>query len=805
MNKTKSIDTSYPHIQGYKILQFLAAGSMGRVFSAIDLKHNREVAIKVMHSHLSNAQNKKRFLREVKIMSGITHDNIVKIYTAGQCADGSLYMVMQLVKGIEIHDLLKKKGVFSPAIALSIVMQAARGLEYVHRKGIVHRDVKPQNLVLDQKSKRVLLIDFGIAKSFDSQDLTRDGNVLGSPSFMSPEQVMGKHLTEKSDIYALGTVLFKLITGKNIYTGKTAVDVVVQHVKADVPKLPETHAQLQPLLDSMCSKDARDRPSSASVVQIIKALLAKPEIQKLPALSVPVVSEQDKEESIIANILDSTEAIKKSDVKEKREHVSKPVWGKLFLGLATVAAIGTGYLLSIEESLIIRSDKTEAVVYVDGQARGKTPLELADLSEGKHELYLVKKVSDHKRFVAKRDIQIPETKGSLYLRLEPEFLFDDTWFSQDDYTQALAIRSAHDYLTEAYAALEAGNLFSKHDSAYFLYRKAEKLGVEDPLFIQALDKKIRSAAQHIYASEGMLALKMYLADMEATWQSRPWVNPLLESIQAEELAKKKLEHLEKQKMMHAKTSQPKVTKVVHKVKKNLVYQDCSYCPRMVKFDAGKVNLGVVSGDGMAKDNEKKAYQAHLNTFYLAKNLVTVEQFALFLNAKKTHKQDFFNAAKAKLNIIDGHWSARYGSGSLPMTHISYDGAEAYCSWLGEVTALPYRLPTEEEWEAAARAGTSTVFWWGSTYKKGMANVLGTAGADQWDQLSPVASFPANRAGLYDMGGNVWQWTSSQQRQGEIVVKGGSWMNLPEAVRPSRRSFVPKHSHSSKIGFRCAKG
>jgi len=797
-----------PIIKGYKITRFLASGGMGKVFVAIDLKHKREVAIKVMHAQLSNDENNARFMREASLMKKVRHPNIVKIYGSGQCEDGSLYMVMQLIQGVEIHDLIQKKKVFTPALALFILEQTALGLVHAHKKGITHRDIKPHNLFLDKKSKRVLIVDFGLAKAFDSKDLTRDGDVLGSPSFMSPEQATGQRQTEKSDIYSLGTVLFKLLTGRNMYTGTSAVDVIVQHVKASVPKLPDSLAILQPLLDSMCSKDERDRPSAESVLQIIESLAKNTNIKSLPALSAPVESAQDKEQMIITQILGHTQSVREQQSQVNRpseQQKKKPVLLKSLLGITTVAvAVGFMFFTSIKP-LIITGDHAAAVVYVDGQKLGASPFTATDLSNGEHDITVQKDISETVRFIARRKIKTPLQEDSIRLHMKKEFLVNNKWVDIQKYSEITKLLSADKWLTQAYAALEQDNLFADASSAYFQYIKAVEKGKKDPLFIVALDKKSKENAQSAYKNGGLTTLKIYLADVETAWQHRPWMTALLEQAQAEYESIAKAKHrsaLAKANILKQPTT---AAKTKTKTKTNVVQRDCPYCPEIVKLAGGTTLLGARADDKDAKSNEQKAQKVHIKSFYMAKNLATVEQFSLFLNAKKVNTANTFTASKAKLSFQDDAWSTKNGAQHLPMAYISYQGAQAYCAWLGEVTGLAYRLPNEQEWEYAARADTKTIYWWGNQAKLGMANVLGVSGADQWNKISPVASFPANAWGLHDMGGNLWQWTTSPSNiKSNPILKGSSWINPLPDTRPSRRSSSAEDSKSSKIGFRCVR-
>ncbi|MDQ7004323.1 MAG: bifunctional serine/threonine-protein kinase/formylglycine-generating enzyme family protein [Ghiorsea sp.] len=754
-----------PKIRGYKIICLLGKGAMGQVFQAFDIKHERQVAIKVMFSHLADPDAKERFLREVQLLKKVNDPNIVTIYANGTCDDGNLYIVMQLILGIEIDKLLKHKGTLRPAQALSIVLQTASGLAHAHKQGIIHRDIKPQNLIIDKDSKRVLIVDFGVAKAFDSKDLTRAGNVFGSPAYLSPEQATTQHMTEKSDIYSLGAVFFKLLTGSSLYKGSSIMEVIVQHVKASIPKLPDSHAKLQPLLDAMCSKDSRDRPSASSTVKIIKTLLAKAEIKALPPLERQVQTAKEKETAIM------TQVLREVDDKSPNVEVQQQNRTPLYAFAIVILMLAAFFLMPKPNPLTITSQEQGSTVFVDNQEVGKTPVTLADISLGEHDIFVVKNISPRERLSAHRKINIPDQGEAVHITLNKEFLVNDQWVDKHTYQTFQQSSQANQLLQQAHQALKQDKLFDAEDSAYVLYLQAKSLGKSDPLFIQALDQKAKAQAQGIYKQRGYEALSMYIVNVQASWGQRPWMQLMLAQAQAA-VEKVKQEEHKKALLLAQKKVKPKV-----EVKAKPAYQssqDCSFCPKVVK----------------------------LKSFYMVDKPISVAQFSLFLNANKNVPNQYFDTEKAGLFLQNGRWTAQYHSENLPMTYVSHHGAKAYCAWLEDVTDLAYRLPTAQEWEYAARAGTETTFWWGNESKQGMVNVLGITGKDLWSKASPVGSFPANPWKLYDMGGNVWQWTAALERSNEATIKGGSWANMLLDTRPVHALSVNKQQRSSKIGFRC---
>ena len=246
-------------IPGYKIEREIGKGGMARVYLALHNALNRKVAIKVLDRQLdSDSQHSNRFIREARIVANLTHPNIVTIHDVG-AHDGHNYIVMELLpSGKTLSDKIKA-GVDSQ-YALSIVRQVATALKVAHEKNIVHRDIKPENIMFREDGS-VVLMDFGVARSVDSATIqvTRAGQIIGTPHYMSPEQAKGENIGTYSDIYSLGVVFYQMLTGKVPYDADTPIALVFKHVSEPVPKLTGDLAVYQPLLDRMMAKtrDAR--------------------------------------------------------------------------------------------------------------------------------------------------------------------------------------------------------------------------------------------------------------------------------------------------------------------------------------------------------------------------------------------------------------------------------------------------------------------------------------------------------------------------------------------------------------------
>ena len=259
-----------PEIQipGYKILRELGHGGMAHVYLAVQESFGREVALKVLSPHLTDdEQFSKRFLREARIVSQLNHPNIVTVYDAGKQGKYH-YMSMEYIPG---KDLKQLKDTISREEALRIVKDVARALDFAGKKGIVHRDVKPENIMIHQSDNRVILMDFGIAHGDDvTHGMTQTGKAIGTPHFMSPEQTKGLKVDHRSDIYSLGVVLFQLLAGNLPFDADSAVAVGIKHLTAPIPLLPGGLEIFQPIINHCLSKQPQHRYQKAD--ELIAAL-----------------------------------------------------------------------------------------------------------------------------------------------------------------------------------------------------------------------------------------------------------------------------------------------------------------------------------------------------------------------------------------------------------------------------------------------------------------------------------------------------------------------------------------------------
>ncbi len=282
--KKKEEEEAYKHplcgkiIGGCRIIKKVGEGGMGAVFLAEHTTLRRQSVIKVVPSHLaSNRQLIARFEREARSAAMIQHKNVVMVYNVGQ-DQGIHYIEMEFVDGSALDRILKKKGVLDVNESLRIIRDACHGLHHAHEKHIIHRDIKPDNIMLTRAGD-VKIADFGLARvGSDEMELTKVGQILGTPAYMSPEQCSGQRADARTDLYSLGATFYSMITGKRPFTGESVMEIMQKHINEEPisPREynPEIPAQVAKLIQKMMAKDPDDRfPSAGAVADAIDAFL----------------------------------------------------------------------------------------------------------------------------------------------------------------------------------------------------------------------------------------------------------------------------------------------------------------------------------------------------------------------------------------------------------------------------------------------------------------------------------------------------------------------------------------------------
>jgi beta-lactam-binding protein with PASTA domain/tRNA A-37 threonylcarbamoyl transferase component Bud32 len=242
----------------YKILKRLGAGGMATVYLAEDQELGRRVAIKILNAkHASDEQFVERFRREASSAAALSHPNIVSIYDRGE-AEGTYYIAMEVIDGRSLKELLLARGPSPIPVAVNYARQILSALRFAHRNGVVHRDIKPHNVLVDEEG-RVKVTDFGIARA-GASEMTEVGSIIGTAQYLSPEQARGAPVDQRSDIYSVGVVLYELLTGEAPYNGETPVEIAMKHLSA-IPEPPSTkRPEVPPELDAVVLRALAKNP-----------------------------------------------------------------------------------------------------------------------------------------------------------------------------------------------------------------------------------------------------------------------------------------------------------------------------------------------------------------------------------------------------------------------------------------------------------------------------------------------------------------------------------------------------------------
>jgi eukaryotic-like serine/threonine-protein kinase len=392
----------------YQVEKELGRGSMGMVYQAYDPQIDRRVALKVLRPDLVTSEGfAQRFLKEARAIGRLSHPNIVVVHDVGS-DQGTIYIAMELLTGEPFHEVMRNKE-FSDKEIILLGSQAARVLDYAHQHGIVHRDIKPSNIMFSADGQ-IKITDFGIAHIEDpsAPQQTRAGEVLGTPAYMSPEQVLGKPVDGRSDIYSLGVILYELSTGVRPFRGENLAAVFMAVTQQTPPEPAKMKPKVSPELSGIIMKCLNKAPEER--FQSGKELAAALEGVGHGAVAPPVVAQPTR----------------------------RPVKALAFMGLLLVLLIGgisyhflsreaasprpggtttkteEPYQAAVKRGLLkVDSNPLGAQVFVDGGFRGPAPLQL-ELSQGKHEVRVT--LPNYLDWEAQVEIKEGETPLAVKLR-----------------------------------------------------------------------------------------------------------------------------------------------------------------------------------------------------------------------------------------------------------------------------------------------------------------------------------------------------------------------------------------------------
>jgi formylglycine-generating enzyme required for sulfatase activity/tRNA A-37 threonylcarbamoyl transferase component Bud32 len=744
----------------YDIIEELGRGGFAVVYKARDTVLGRIVALKVLHTHVAkNHVFVQRFQQEARTAARFDHSHIVTIHDVGE-EDGQYYIAMNYLPGRGLDErLAEAEGPLPLEQVVSIVAQVADALDYIHRRGSVHRDVKPSNVMVSDEGLATLL-DFGIVRAADGTPLTTVGEKMGTPQYMSPEQAEGREIDHRSDVYSLGVMTYQMCTGKAPFDDVSPL--VVLRLHAD--KAPPSPRELNP-----------DLPASVAQV-LLKALAKQPDERYQSAGGfAQALQEARQQETQLAEIYAQLQAA-----------VGDENWAAAEAHCQEILALSPDYrdvpaLLDQAHQAQAEKEKRLARLYEQARTalRRERWKEVQERCDGIESLAGAdyRDVPDLrrraetglKRAQAKRERQV--RLAQLYERLQAAD-------AEEDWPEVLALAGQME-------ALDGGD-----------YRDVPNLKEKAG---RKLRRQQQSVPGWVWPVGGVAVLGFLIGFICLAFGSgavpMPTV-PISESASGSPPADA---------FLHDTWTRPADGMV------------------MVYVPGSTFEMGSTEGD----DDERSVHDVTLDGFWLNQTEVTNAQFAAFLNDKGNQKDGgaplLHIGGVSWLDIEDedclieqigGEFRPKSGYADHPVVEVSWYGANAYCEWVGA------RLPTEAEWEYAARGPEGNIYPWG--------NEDPTCDLAQYSDCSgqtvPVGSFPdgASWCDALDMAGNVWEWVADWYDEdyydrspsenptgptsGDLrVLRGGSWISDPDDVRGANRNWYGPDGTNNYNGFRCARG
>jgi len=383
----------------FQIIQTVATGGTAVLFKAVQVSLDRIVAVKKLHAHLTQDENfTRRFVLEAKAAASLDHENIVRVIDFG-VEDGSYQMVMEFVEGESLKDVLERWRPVRPDLALALVHQILRGLEHAHAKGIVHRDIKPGNVMLTQGGV-AKVTDFGLAKLTHGNTMqTAADSILGTPLYMSPEQAFGESVDQRSDLFSLGTVLYELLTGKQPFVGDNYMGVIQNIIHVEAPTVrslnPQVPAEVEALVTRALAKNRDQRFASARQFrEAVEDVLGLEGLRRASA-GLPLLLERNTDTRIMPRTETPPAVVSSSSARLVAEKHGTPAWastssqikkksrpGGIWAAavVATVVLGGAGaYFLWPHEQSIVASPDEPARSVQEASVMGSNGMHLSDM------------------------------------------------------------------------------------------------------------------------------------------------------------------------------------------------------------------------------------------------------------------------------------------------------------------------------------------------------------------------------------------------------------------------------------------
>jgi formylglycine-generating enzyme required for sulfatase activity/predicted Ser/Thr protein kinase len=772
----------------YRLESKLGEGGMGSVFRARRLFIDDFVAIKFVRPEvLANPEFRERFYQEARVAARIKHPNVVTVYDFGETPDGMLYLVMEFLKGVSLGELLQKKGALPVQRVIEIGLQIGEALHCMHENNVIHRDLKPDNIMLIRDGKEVEIVkvvDFGVAKIIEANPrLTRYQARIGSPVYCSPEQYLGLAVDHRTDLYGLGIILYECLSGHVPFDAidETALRAAILHKmppRLDT-KIKHVSGYVADLVQWLLEKDPNNRPYHAAEVNKCLHMLRrgqKPSLKLQAAASLPAngaTAKTDKSEtggmaaddSIIFPLLNLET---KTAPQKHRAKNDKTILNSNLKTKEGGKSVDKNEKRKFKKRRARRAIWVLSIFLLPAWLTWKMPGVAATAS------IFWGRLQD---FALRIKTLAPDEKAQKENRLLSSTGKPSAQTSRPMPSQATT-PAASSTSPAATTNITVPSLSSPSDAASVGNNKNNQLRRAEPV-----------------TGKNNLSTKPALAGTRATKDK----------------------------------NKPPAPKALPPIPAGTV---------LVKGTEFK--RGDLFGDG--NPNEKPAHLVRVEDFLIGQHEVTNREYLEFVRATKgnlpewmdpnsdyhyqTGSDPFYKKLGAALYSLDH-----------PVVGVSWQDAVLYCAWLSLKGPYKYRLPTEAEWELAARGGGNAIkYSWGNgapslalggnvgdeALKKVFPDwpIIWRAYNDNYAFTAPVGKFGANALGIFDMTGNVAEWCSDWYQENyyakqnwdrpagppqgtEKVIRGGSWGDTPAKLRIACRRNAPPTFRSNTLGFRVA--
>ncbi len=748
----------------YQIEEHLGAGAHADVYRASDPLLKRMVALKVLKPALIADEDVfARFTREAQVLASLVHPHIAWVWDMGE-ADGSYYIAMRYVEGRSLARLIAEHGALSWEEALLAVCQAAEGLQFAHQKGLVHRDVKPQNIIISETDGAVLT-DFGLVRAIASSSMTSTGAMLGTPQYMAPEVWEIEEPDPGADQYALACVLVEMLTGKILFDGKTPPIVMARHFKP--LELPASLNEIVPEgIEAVLRKALAQNPAEryASVKEFTAALeepqSIKPKIspRKIPKRNINGAHATGRP-AVLKPKADSLQAIPAAGVEstpaspgQQRAGFQTGVWLPVLLAVLLAAMFGLAYYLNSakEKTYTVEATPTLGTAFIFSNADG---------------------------VVSSIEVK-PDAGEAVKIARNAENSWEVILPTRAEADQGLAESAA----AQITALPVSSQIEDGKDPGIF--------GLNYPAYTITIEFKggNKRTLEVGYATPTNSGYYVRVDNYKMMISSLSGIDALLQ-----------LGFLPP--YLNTPTPIIPTESPVFGLGSRMTGEDGM---TLLYVPEGEFSMGSDTGE----EDEKPAHPVYLDAFWIDETEVTNKQYAGCVSS---------GACTPPSSNSSNTQTGYYGNAEFdnyPVIYVNWDQAQAYCAWAGR------RLPTEAEWEKAARGPDGNTYPWGETApSKNLLNFNGNVG-----DTTAVGKYPdrASPYGALDMAGNVWEWVNdpydatyyqsspSSNPLGPVsgdgrVLRGGSWLDYVSGVRSAIRFRLDPAYTSYYGGFRCARG